>query len=149
MKNILNFELVPDGCWKYNLRNILSKKEWDYIKAYAKRKANGKCMICGKQTTRLEAHERWSYNEKEGIIKLEEVVSICRDCHEVIHINRTFLRGNEEKAEKHFRKVNDCSYAEYRKALGEANEVQKRRNLVSDWKMDLRYLLTIANEDNL
>ena len=37
-------------------------------------------------------------------------------------------------------KVNNCSYAEYRKALGEANEAHRRRNLVLEWKLDLSYL---------
>ena len=45
----LNFELVPDSCWYSNLRTILSKAQWDFIKADAKNRAQGKCMICGKK----------------------------------------------------------------------------------------------------
>ena len=47
----LNFELVPDGCWYSNLRTILSKKQWDFLKAYAKEQSGGKCAICGKPAT--------------------------------------------------------------------------------------------------
>jgi hypothetical protein len=50
------------------------------------------------------------------------------------------LKGNEEKAEKHFMKVNDCSYAEYRKALGQANTKHQELNKVSEWKLDLSFL---------
>ena len=136
----LNFELVPDGCWKQNLRAILSKKQWDFLSKDVKRKANGRCMICGKKTTRLEAHEKWSYDEKNAIQKLENVVAICKDCHSVIHIGRTQLFGDEERAEKHFMKVNDCTYADYRKVLGQANENHKRLNLVNEWALDLTWL---------
>ena len=140
MEHKLNFELVPDSCWYSNLRSILSKKQWDFIKADAKERAAGKCMICGRKTDRLDAHEKWSYDIKNGVQKLEDVLAVCRDCHSVIHIGYTQLKGNEERAEKHFMKVNDCSYAEYRKALGEANELHKLRNSVAEWKLDLTYL---------
>ena len=128
MEYKLNFELVPDGCWYSNLRTTLKPKMWDIVRRDAYARANGKCMICGRPTNRLEAHERWSYDEKNGIQKLEDVIAICHACHSVIHIGRTQLMGDEEKAIAHFMKVNKCSYADYRKALGEANEIHRRRN---------------------
>lgn len=136
----LGFELVPDGCWYSNLRSILSKAQWDYIKQDAKARAGGKCAICGKKTDKLEAHERWCYDEDNRVQKLEDVVAVCKDCHSVIHIGRTQLKGDIERAEEHFMKVNGCTYAEYRKALGQANEEHKRRNLVSEWGLDLSFL---------
>ena len=36
--------------------------------------------------------------------------------------------------------VNNCSYAEYRKALGDANLRHKVLNSVSEWIMDISYL---------
>lgn len=143
----LDFELIPDGCWKYNLRTILSKAQWDFLKAEAKERSGGKCMICGKKTTRLEAHERWSYNPSTGTQKLEDIVAVCKDCHSVIHINRTWLKGDIERAEDHYMKVNDCTYAEYRKNLGKANETHKKLNQVSEWKLDLSYLKQYTKED--
>ncbi len=140
MEYKLNFELVPDGCWYSNLRTILKPKMWDIVRRDAYARANGKCMICGRPTNRLEAHERWSYDEKNGIQKLEDVIAICHACHSVIHIGRTQLMGDEEKAIAHFMKVNKCSYADYRKALGEANEIHRRRNEVPEWAVDLSYL---------
>ncbi len=136
----LNFELVPDGCWYSNLRSILSKEQWDFIKKDAKERSRGRCAICGKKSTRLDAHERWSYDEQNVVQKLEDVICVCKDCHSVLHIGFTQLKGDEQKAENHFMKVNGCSYAEYRKALGLANEIHKRRNNISEWKLDLSYL---------
>ncbi len=143
----LNFELVPDGCWYSNLRSILSKKQWDFLRNEAKKRAGGKCMICGRKTDRLEAHESWSYDEVNAIQKLEDIISVCHDCHSVIHIGRTQLKGNVERAEKHFMKVNGCLYADYIAALGEANSVHRRRNAISEWKLDLSYLKRYAGED--
>ena len=103
----LNFELVPAGCWKSNLRAVLSKKQWDYIKKDAKIRSGGKCSICGKKTKFLDAHEVWSYDIKKGVQKLDDVISVCKDCHSAIHIGRTSLVGNLERAENHYLKVRD------------------------------------------
>ena len=147
MEDKLKFELVPDGCWYSNLRSILSKAQWDYIKKDARERANGKCMICGKTTSKLETHERWSYDEVNGVQKLEDIVAVCRECHGVIHIGFTMLKSkNIDKYEKHYMKVNNCTYPEYRLALNKANEEHQRRNLVSDWKLDLTYLKRYVNE---
>ena len=135
----LNFELVPDSCWYSNLRSLLSPAQWDIVRKEAYSRANGRCMICGK-TARLEAHERWEYDEAHRVQKLSDVIAVCRACHEVIHIGRTQLLGGEERAAEHFMKVNGCNYAEFRKALGEANEAHRRRNQVSEWSLDLSYL---------
>lgn len=136
----LEIELVPDGCWYSNLRSILSPAQWDVVRRDAYARANGKCAICGAPTKRLEAHERWSYDEKNAVQKLETVIAVCRNCHEVIHFGRTSLTGREREAEEHFMRVNGCSYAEMRKAIGEANAAHRRRNLVPEWKLDLSYL---------
>ncbi len=142
----LNFELVPDGCWGSNLRAILSKAQWDFLRKDAYVRAGGKCMICGRTAYRLEAHERWSYNAEKGVQKLEDVIAVCHDCHSVIHIGRTQLKGDIRRAENHFIKVNGCSYADYIKALGQANEKHKKLNEVSQWVLDLSYLKRYVNE---
>ena len=126
----LNFELVPEGCWYSNLRSILSKSDWEIIKTSVRKKADGKCSICGAKAKVLHAHEVWSYDEKNAVQKLEKVIAVCPDCHSVIHIGFTQLKGDEKRAEEHFMKVNGCTYAEYRQALGKANEEHKRRNQV-------------------
>lgn len=136
----LNFEMVPDSCWYSNLRSILSPEQWNAVRRDAYARANGRCMICGAPSSRLEAHEQWSYDEENCVQRLKTVVAVCRSCHEVIHIGRTSLSGNGKAAEEHFMKVNGCSYADYRKALGEANAAHIRRNKVSEWKLDIGWL---------
>ncbi len=136
----LNFELVPDSCWYSNLRSLLPPGGWDVIRKKAYAKAGGHCMICGAPARRLEAHEQWAYDEANAVQKLTGVIAVCHACHEVIHIGRTQLMGREREAADHFMKVNNCSYAEYRKALGEANAAHRRRNEIPEWKLDLSVL---------
>ena len=142
----LDFELVPDSCWYSNLRSMLSRAQWDFIRKTAYSEACGRCMICGRKATRLEAHERWSYDMQSQTQKLEEVIAICHSCHSVIHIGRTQLMGEEEKAIKHFCYVNKCSYSDYIKALGRANELHRERNKIPEWKLDLTYLKRYIDE---
>lgn len=135
----LNFELVPDSCWYSNLRSALPKEAWDRIRKKAYARAGGKCMICGALSSRLDAHEQWEYDDEKGVQKLKNVVAVCRACHEVIHIGRTQLMGREREASEHFMKVNGCTYAEYRKALGEANEKHRERSR-REWQLDVSEL---------
>lgn len=139
----LDFEPVPDGCWYSNLRTLLPKNVWDAVRKKAYSNSGGKCAICG-AGGRLEAHERWNYDEKTHIQSLADVIAVCHACHSVIHIGRTQLMGNEEAAIKHFMKVNGCTYAEYRKALGRANELNAKRNKI-EWMLDVRYLDEFMN----
>lgn len=132
----LEFELVPDGCWASNLRTLLPREAWDIIRKDAYARAGGKCMICGKPS-KLEAHEQWSYDEKNHVQKLENIIAVCHDCHACIHIGRTQTVGDEDAAIAHYMKVNGCSYADYIRELGEANALHRRRNLVSEWALDL------------
>ena len=140
MRMKLNFELVPDSCWYSNLRSLLPPGGWDAIRKKAYARAGGRCMICGAPTKRLEAHEQWSYDEENAVQKLTGVVAVCRACHEVMHIGRTQLMGREREACDHFMMVNGCTYAEYRRALGEVNEAHRRRNMIPEWKLDLSLL---------
>lgn len=144
-KRKLNFELIPDACWGVNIHALFSKKVWDYVRHNALERAGNTCEICGKKTSKLDCHEIWSYDEKKGIQKLENVVCVCRDCHNTMHIGRTQLLGNSEKAEDHYMKVNNVSYVEMKQDLKKANEEHKRRNLVSVWKLDLTYLKKIID----
>lgn len=146
LKRKLNFEIIPDGCWKCNLHEILSKKAWDFIRQDAKSRSQGKCAICGKKTDRLDAHEKWSYDEEKGIQKLEDVIAVCKDCHSAIHIFRTQIAGNAERVENHYMKVNSCSYAEMRADMKKANEINNRRNAVSEWRQDLSWLKRFIND---
>ncbi len=146
-KFILNFELVPDSCWYSNLRSLLSKAQWEFIKKDARERANGRCMICGRKSTRLETHEQWVYDENTNTQILSDVKAICPDCHRVIHFGLTSLRFDDTKRyENHFIKVNNCTYSDFKAQLNKANIDHQRRNLVDEWKLDLQYLKRYIND---
>lgn len=142
----LNFELVPDGCWHSNLRHILSREQWEWIKKDAKERFDGKCAICGKKSKILDAHEVWEYDSKKGIQKLKDVISVCKDCHSAIHIDFTAVKGNLDKAEEQYMKVNNCSYVQMKKDLDLAHKEHNRLNQVSEWAIDISWLKRFVNE---
>jgi hypothetical protein len=135
----LQFELVPDSCWYSNLRTLLPAGQWEVVRKKALARAQGKCMICGTPTRRLEAHERWVYDDKTNVQSLGDVIAVCRACHECIHIGRTQLMGREKEASEHYMEVNGCSYAQYRKDLGEANTLHRERSR-HEWQLDITHL---------
>ena len=146
MENKITFQFVPDSCWCSNLRTILTKQQWDFIRNDAKARSNYSCAICGAKVARLEGHEVWSYDEKNKVQKLEDVISVCKDCHSAIHYGRTSIKGDVIRAENHFMKVNNCSYLQMREALGLAVLEHKRRNEIDEWKIDLSWLKKFIKE---
>ncbi len=136
----LDFELVPDSCWFYNLRKILKPSDWDTVRRDAYARAGGKCMICNRSVKRLEAHEKWEYDEKNAIQKLSDVVALCHMCHSVIHYGRTSLVEDAERAAAWFMRVNGCTRTEFSHALSYANEIHKRRNKIPEWQLDVSWL---------
>ena len=140
MEDKLKIELVPEACWYANLRSILKPSQWDKVRRDAYARANGRCMCCGRLAKRLEAHERWSYDEKRALQKLETVVALCHNCHEVAHISRTQLVGRGVEAMEWFMKVNKCSQMDFHAALQKANEEHFRRNRIEGWTTDVSWL---------
>ena len=137
----LNFELVPEELWYANLRSILRAEDWDVVRRDAYKRAGYRCRICGADG-RMEAHEKWSYDDKRAVQKLEDVLALCHNCHLVKHIGRTQLMGKEGVAMAHFMKVNACSQMDYHNALARANEEYRARNKVEGWVTDVSWLKT-------
>ena len=135
----LTFEMVPEECWYSNLRSVLKPADWDIIRKDAYARAGGRCTICGR-SARLEAHEKWSYDNEWALQKLEDVVALCRECHEVKHISRTQLMGRGMDAMEHFMRVNQCSQMDFHDALQQTNEEYLQRNRVEGWVTDISWL---------
>ena len=135
----LTFEVIPEECWGYSLYHILSSSDWDKVRKDAYRRAGYQCRICGAKG-RLEAHEKWSYDEEKRLQKLEDVLALCNKCHSVKHISRLYLVGKGEEAAAHFIAVNGCSQAEFHEALGKMNEEYRARNQIEGWVTDITWL---------
>ena len=135
----LNFEYVPDGCWYQNLRSALPKELWDMIRKDAYKRFNYQCAVCHK-SGKLEAHERWHYDENQALQTLVDVVALCPACHQVVHIGRTYLIGKGDEAMEHFMQVNACSQAEYHEALQTATALHQKRNKIENWTTDISWI---------
>ena len=135
----LTFEVIPEECWGYSLYHILSPADWDKVRKDAYRRAGYRCRICGAKG-RLEAHEKWRYDEENRLQKLEDVLALCHNCHQVKHISRTYLVGNGADAAEHFMLVNGCSQAEFHAALVKMNEEYSARNKIEGWVTDITWL---------
>ena len=135
----LQFELIPEECWRGSLYHNLTPTDWDKVRKDAYARAGYRCCICGRKD-RLEAHEKWSYDDEKALQKLEDVLALCHNCHEVKHIGRAQLIGRGADAMEWFMKVNDCSQIDFHEALGQANAEYKERNKIEGWVTDVSWL---------
>ena len=135
----LDFEFVPEECWFDNLRSRLTPADWDRVRKDAYARAGWRCRICGAKG-RMEAHEKWSYDDEKALQKLEDVLALCARCHEVKHIGRAQLMGRGDDAMEWFMQVNGCTQMDFHEALGEANERYRQRNKIEGWVTDITWL---------
>ena len=139
MARKLTFETVPEECWYANLRSALSPAEWDIVRKDAYRRYGYRCAVCG-ASGRMEAHEKWNYDLERGVQKLEDVIALCKNCHEVKHISRTQLVGKGAEAEAHYMRVNGCTQSDYHADLAALNDRYQALNRVEGWVTDLTFL---------
>ena len=145
MKLVAN--LVPRSLWGFNARNV-GNSDWQKIKVKARQNSQNICIICGRNMTDnlrdLHTHEFWEYNEEFGVAKIVRIGTVCVDCHDIIHLGRTYAIEKESRLNilnAHFCKVNglqdssDKLNIEHQRAM---NEWRRRSNI--DWKQDLSIL---------
>jgi len=91
----LTVELVPSTCWYTNVRSNVSGAVWDRLRRQVAADAGGRCEICGGRGPRwpVECHEVWAYDDEAKVQRLERLVALCPDCHEVKHAGLASKRG--------------------------------------------------------
>ena len=87
-------------------------------------------------TIRLEAHERWSYDNDTKEQKLERIIALCHRCHTATHMGLAGLRGLTELAIKHIKKVNNWHDTEWKKHSDEQSTLYRQRSAVN-WTLNL------------
>ena len=87
-------------------------------------------------TPRLEAHERWSYNEETKIQKLERIIALCHRCHSLTHHGLAGIRQVHKFAEKHLMKVNGWTEVQVSEHCVEQWSLWKERSKI-EWKLDV------------
>lgn len=137
----LNIDLVPSSAWYNNVRAILTKEQWDFVRKQVSDQAWNKCEICDGVGPKhpVECHEIWEYNDKKKIQKLVGLIALCPDCHTVKHFGLAQITNKQEKALKHLMKVNKITKKAAEKYI--ADEFMKWAERSSkQWKLDISYL---------
>jgi hypothetical protein len=146
----LNPELIPKTCWYSNVRDHVTKSQWDIIRKHVYARAGHKCVICnghGKEqgfNHRVEAHETWDYNHRNNTQTLTNILSLCPECHRCMHLGLAKVKGwydrsmewlaeinNMNPDEAHF--LSECAFADF----------NNRSNY--EWSLNLDYLAEYYN----
>jgi len=137
----LTIELVPSTSWFNNVRAVVSKKQWDYIKSQVASKAYYVCEICGGVGDKhpVECHEVWSYDNKTQTQKLERMIALCPDCHMVKHFGFAQVQGKGMRALHHLMEVNKLTRKKAQAYVEQAFETWKKRS-EKTWKLDISHL---------
>lgn len=115
--------IIPPERSRQNLHNVLDITQdkndetpiWRDLSFRVRKEAGFCCVICGKQHTKetrntLDAHEVWSYEYRKNdynIQKLIRIDALCRDCHDVQHLDHHLKDKNRfEQLCFHIRYVN-------------------------------------------
>lgn len=119
----------------------MTKARWDSLRKQVYNKAWDTCEICGGVGPKhpVECHEIWHYDDQKLIQKLIGMIALCPDCHMVKHIGLAGLCGNEDKAIRHFMKVNQVSQKETKKYITKAFEKWAERS-TKEWTLDISVL---------
>ncbi len=131
----LTISMLPKGAWNNDFSKTLSKKDWDKLRGYALKRANGKCEICSYKTNDLDAHEEWEFDIEKKTQTLKQIIAICSKCHGVKHFKNSIRLGYGEEAQEHFMKINNCSEMEFASHLGKSLLEYNERNSVYRWKI--------------
>ena len=101
-------ELVPQTCWFSNVRDRVSREDWDRIRMQVYEHAGRRCEVCGGRGGKhpVECHEVWEYDDTTAVQRLVRMIALCPACHEVKHMGLAGIKGRGEIAAAHLAEVN-------------------------------------------
>jgi hypothetical protein len=137
----LSVELVPKTCWFSNVRDHVTKSEWDKLRKVSYEKANNVCEICGGRGEKhdVECHETWEYDDESFIQILKGLISLCPSCHETKHIGLAELHGRREIAKNHLSSVNGWTDEQAEQYLKLVRAIWRERSKY-EWKLNFTWL---------
>lgn len=137
-------DLVPRSCWFTNVRTCVDQLDWERLRRMITRRAGHRCEICGRyedcqHQRRLEAHERWIYDEPTGVQALRRLICVCSDCHLVTHYGHARVTGREGEAFTHLVEVTGMTNEQAHQHVDTAMRLWLRRSQ-RDWALNLSML---------
>lgn len=125
---------------------------WDKVRKEVYSSYDHMCGICG-ATGRLEAHERWEYDDSLLVQSLVGLIALCVLCHRVNHFGLSEIMASQGKLDledviNHFMGVNRCSRNQFEKHRLSSFGKWRERSQHQDWKVDLGdYQYLIAKDE--
>jgi hypothetical protein len=144
--NKLKFEALPMALHGVNIRSERGQNEWDIIRKKTYKKYNHTCCICGKQHMKCNAHEVWklSINSRTSTGKqiLMNVINVCEECHDVIHIMRlgTLNPNAVPEALNYYARINGISLQEAIEDYKYMGDKYQKTSSIKKWSIDLSLL---------
>jgi hypothetical protein len=136
-------DLIPSTSWFTNVRSCVDPGEWDALRTMVYRRAGHCCEVCGtargQGRDRLEAHERWSYDEGTATQTLRRLIALCWSCHRTTHYGFAEVTGTADEALTHLCAVNGWTRAAAQVHVDAAYELWSRRSR-HRWRLDLSIL---------
>lgn len=103
-------ELVPEPLWRLSAYRILSRSQWEKIRASILGEQGNRCSVCGlTQHKGMICHEIWDYDERQLLATLTGLAILCPQCSNIHHIGLARVQGVAEEALKHMIHVNGMS----------------------------------------
>lgn len=141
---LLYVDLVPRSCFFTNARSHLTRPEWTRLREFIYARAGQRCEVCDHARTdgrrpRLDAHERWSFDEATHTQRLVRLLALCEPCHSATHYGLAELRGDGERAFEQLRSVNCWTESQTRQHIIDAFTQWESRNAIA-WTLDLALL---------
>ena len=139
--NELFVDLIPSTCWFSNVRHCIHPTDWDRVRNHIYERTQYICECCGVNTkidtnSKLEAHERWDYDEVNKVQKLTRIVSLCSNCHQSTHIGMAGINGKRKEAESHLKQVRNFTNDQVNIHITDAFDLWRKRNQYA-WKLDI------------
>jgi hypothetical protein len=139
----LSIDMVPVENWENNVRAILSQAQWQRLSRQRAERLGQRCEVCKRIQPPLHLHERWGYCEDTKKQVLVGLISLCGDCHGVVHFGLSELRGQALAALDHLCVVNGWTKREALSHLAESIGTWERRSK-ERWSLDVSFLDTLS-----
>lgn len=83
---------------RVNYKQYIKSDEWKVKRESAIKNANGKCQLCGKDTSFFDVHHN-SYKNL-GNEPLSDIVALCSGCHKDYHFTKKLSRRSFKQEKK-------------------------------------------------
>ena len=137
-------DLVPQSCWFTNVRSGVATADWDRVRRMVYRRAGDRCEACGRARdpeagVRMEAHERWAFDDARGVQVLRRLICLCGSCHGTTHFGLANVQGRSAEALAHLIAVTRTSRGLAEAHIDEAFALWQERS-ARTWDLDLSIL---------